>query len=282
MMPIFHIFKNTDGEMDFLHQIKTSLLSYYRTYRFIENHNLWKIFILPAIINLIITVVIVIVSIKTSGYIVELFFENIKPASEDKEILSLVHGLLMVIVRATIFFLYLKIYRYLILITLAPLFAAISSKVQTIATGQKRKACTKMYLMDCTRGIQIALRNFLIEAVLSTIIIVVSFIIAWIIPLAPILILILESWYVGYSFADYRNEHFALSKKESRKQMWTYPGLVLGNGLFFNILILIPIIGVLFAPVFALVSSGLSINHLEKRRELLCSSNQSTLMMADS
>jgi CysZ protein len=268
--------------MDFLYQIKTSVLFYYRSYRFVDNHNLWKIFILPAVINLIISIAIVIVAIRTSGYVAQLVFENMKPPSEDKEVLSLIHGVLMVIVRATIFFLYLKIYRYLILLTMAPLFASISTKIQTIATGQKRKTCTKTYLVDCSRGIQIALRNFLIEATLSTTIIVVSFIIAWLIPLAPVLILMLESWYVGYSFADYRNEHFALSKKESRKQMWTYPGLVLGNGLMFNILILIPIIGLLFAPVFALVSSGLSINHLEKRRELLCTSDQSTLMMADS
>ena len=139
-----------------------------------------------------------------------------------------------------------------------------------------------MYLMDCTRGVEIAFRNFIIEAALSTLIIIISFIIAWIIPLAPILILLLESWYVGYSFADYRNEHFEMSKKESRKLMWEYPGLVLGNGLCFNILLLIPIIGILIAPVFALISSGLSINHLEKRKEILCSSDQSTLMMADS
>jgi len=268
--------------MDFLHQIRTSVLFYWRTYRFIESHELWRLLILPAIINVIISVVIVVVAIKTSGYIVDVFFQNIKPASDDKELLSLVHGLMMVIVRATIFFLYLKIYRYLILISMAPIFASISDKVQVIATGHKRKSCTKMYLLDCTRGMQIAMRNFLIEAALSTLIIVISFIIAWIIPLAPLAILTLESWFVGYSFADYRNEHFDMSKKESRKVIWEYPGLVLGNGLFFNILLLIPIIGVLVAPVFGLVASGLAINHLEKRKEILCNSDQSTHMMAHS
>ncbi len=268
--------------MDFLHQIRTSVLFYWRTYRFIESHELWRLLILPAIINVIISVVIVVVAIKTSGYIVDVFFQNMKPTSHDKEVLSLVHGLMMVIVRATIFFLYLKIYRYLILVSMAPIFASISDKVQVIATGHKRKSCTKMYLLDCTRGMQIALRNFLIEAILSTLIIVISFIIAWIIPLAPLLILMLESWFVGYSFADYRNEHFDMSKKESRKVIWDYPGLVLGNGLFFNILLLIPIVGVLIAPVFGLIASGLAINHLEKRKEILCNSDQSTHMMAHS
>jgi len=268
--------------MDFLHQIKTSIRFYGRAFRFLDNHNLWHLLILPAIINIIISVVIVIVAIRTSGYIVDLFFENLTPASKDQEVLSLVHGLMMVIIRATVFFLYLKIYRYIILISMAPIFASISSKVQIISTGHKRKSCTRMYLMDCTRGMQIAFRNFLIEAILSSFIILIAFVIAWIIPLAPLMILVLESWYVGYSFADYRNEHFEMSKKESRKLIWEYPGLVLGNGLCFNILLLIPIIGVLTAPVFGLIASGLSINHLEKRKEILCNSNQSTLIMADS
>jgi CysZ protein len=269
-------------KMDFLHQIRTSLIFYWRTYRFIESHALWRILILPAIINLFISIVIIIVAIRTSGYIVHLFMENMQFNSPDRSMLKFIEGLLMVIIRAMVFFLYLKIYRYLIIILLAPIFASISSKVQIIATGHSRKACTRTYLMDCSRGIQIGIRNFFIEAVLSAVIIVVSFIISWIIPLAPLLILIIESYFVGYSFTDYRNEHFGLSKKESRKLMNNYPGLVIGSGLFFNIFLLIPIIGVLLAPAFALIASGLAIDHLEKRKQLLCSSDQSTLMMADS
>lgn len=268
--------------MDFLHQIKISLVFYWRAYRFLDSHDLWRLLVLPAIINLIISVVVIVVAIRTSGYIVQFFLANLQFNSQDKDILRLIEGLLMVIIRATVFFLYLKIYRYLIIILLAPIYAYISSKVQTIATGKKRIPCAQMYLMDCTRGIQIGMRNFLLEAVLSTLIILISFILAWIIPLAPLVILLLESYFVGYSFMDYRNEHFGMSKKESRKLIMKYPGLVIGNGFFFNIFLLIPIIGVLFAPVFGLVASGLSIDHLEKRKQLLCNSNQSTLMMADS
>jgi CysZ protein len=264
MKSIFHNFKNTHGKMDFLYQIKTSVLFYYRSYRFVDNHNLWKIFILPAVINLIISIAIVIVAIRTSGYVAQLVFENMKPPSEDKEVLSLIHGVLMVIVRATIFFLYLKIYRYLILLTMAPLFASISTEDTDNCHRPKAEDMHKNLPGGLQQGIQIALRNFLIEATLSTTIIVVSFIIAWLIPLAPVLILMLEAGMWDIRSLIIENEHFALSKKESRKQMWTYPGLVLGNGLMFNILILIPIIGLLFAPVFALVSSGFPSTILKK------------------
>ena len=268
--------------MDFLYQIKISLNFYWRAYRFLDAHDLWRLLVLPAIINLCISVVVVVVAIRSSGYIVHLFFEHLQFSTQNREMLRFLEGLLLIIVRATVFFLYLKVYRYLIIILMAPVFAYISTKVQTILSGPTRKPCARMYLMDCTRGVQIGLRNFMIEAVISTLIIVISFILAWIIPLMPILILLLESFFVGYSFMDYRNEHFGLSKRESHKLIIRYPGLVIGNGLFFNIFLLIPVIGVLFAPVFALIASGLSIDHLEKRKHLLCNSNQSTLIMADS
>jgi CysZ protein len=268
--------------MDFLHQIKTSLVFYWKAFRFLDNHNLWRILVIPAIVNLIISVVIVIIAIKTSGFVVDLFFESIHPENQDEEIFAIVYGLMMVITRGIIFFLYLKVYRYLILISLAPVFASISTKIQTIDSGLKRQNCTRRYLLDCTRGMQIALRNFVIEILLSTVIIVVAFIIAWILPLVPLVILTIESWFVGYAFADYRNEYFGLNKRESRKLIRSYAGLVLGNGAFFNLFLLIPIVGVLFAPVFALVSSGLSINHLEKRKEILCNSKQSTPTMVKS
>ena len=95
-------------------------------------------------------------------------------------------------------------------------------------------------------------------------------------------ILILESYFMGYSMADYRNEYHKLSSKESRKLINNYVGLVIGNGMFFNLFLLIPVIGILAAPVFALIASGLSINYIEKRKSILCNSDQSTLMMAKS
>jgi CysZ protein len=268
--------------MDFLHQIKLSFFFYWRAFRFIVNHNLWKLLIIPAIINLIIAFLIVVFAIKTSSVIVETVLENFQSTSSDRSVHSFIEGLLMVVIRAFVFFFYLKIYRYLALILLAPVFAIISSRVQTIALGPAEKMCTGKFLSDSSRGIKIAFRNFFIEIILSTSIIIISFLIAWIMPLAPVAILLLESYFVGYSMADYRNEYLGIRSGESRKIINSYSGLVIGNGLIFNILILFPLLGVLFAPALALIASGLSINYLEKRKQILCNSDQSTLIMAKS
>jgi len=268
--------------MDFLYQIKISFQSYWRAFRFIDSNNLWRFLIVPAIVNLILSFLIIIFAIKTSRIVVEYVLLNFQITTSDRAIHSFIEGLLMVIIRACVFFLYLKVYRYMALVALAPMFAILSSKVQTIDSGQKKSSCTRKYLLDCSRGIRIALRNFLIEIVLSTLIITISLLIAWVIPIAPIIILLLESYFVGYSMADYRNEYFGIKSRDSRKLINKYFGLTIGNGMLFNFLLLIPLLGALFAPTFALVSSGLSINYLEKRKSVLWNSDQSTLMMAKS
>ena len=268
--------------MDFLYQVKISFRTYQRTFRFIDTHNLWKLLVIPALINLILAFLIIIFAIKTSRVVVEYVLLNFQITTSDMSIHSFIEGLLMVIIRACVFFLYLKIYRYMMLIALAPSFAILSSKVQTIDSGHPKASCASKYLLDCSRGIKIALRNFVIEIVLSTLIIAISLVIAWVIPLAPIAILLLESYFMGYSMADYRNEYYGLKSRESRKLINNYFGLVLGNGFLFNLLLLIPLLGILFAPTFALVSSGLSINYLEKRKSIICNSDQSTLLMAKS
>ncbi len=268
--------------MDFLHQIKTSLVFYWRAYSFVDAHDLYRLLILPAIITLFITTIIVVLAIRTSGIISNEFLTHLQFNNQDKDSLKIIEGLLIITIRAIVFFLYLKIYRFLILFLLAPVFASISNKIQTIATGKIRKPCTRMYLIDCSRGMKIALRNFLLEVIISTIIILVALITPWLIPIAPLLVLGVESYFTGYALTDYRNEHFGLSEKKSRKLMHQYLGLIIGNGLFFNILLLIPIIGTLLTPAFALIASGLAIDHLEKRKQILCSSDQSTLMMEKS
>ena len=268
--------------MDFLHQIKLSFSFYWRTFRFIDNNNLWKLLIIPALINLIITFLIVVLAIKSSGIIVSYVLDNIQLTSSDQVMHVFFEGALMVIIRAFVFFLYLKAYRYLALVFLAPMFSFISSKVQLIDTGEAKTLCTSKYLLGCSRGIRIAIRNFFIEITLSTVIILISVVLAWIIPLAPLVILLLESYFMGYSMADYRNEYYGISSKKSRKLINKNLGLVLGNGFFFNLFLLIPVLGVLLAPSFALISSGLSINYLEKRKRILCNSDQSTLTMAES
>ena len=80
--------------MDFLHQIKLSFIFYWRSFRFIDSNDLWKLLIIPSIISLLIAFVIIVFAIKTSGVIVELFMTNFQATSPDKTFHSFIEGLL--------------------------------------------------------------------------------------------------------------------------------------------------------------------------------------------
>jgi CysZ protein len=268
--------------MDFLQQIKLAFQFYWRAFKFIDANNLWKMLIVPAVINLILAVLFIVFAVKTSRFIVEFVFENIRLNASDISVYSLIEGLMLVVIRAVVFFLYLKVYRYTVLLALAPLFVGISFKVNTIDSGQPVPSRAAEYLRESTGGIKIALRNFLIEVLISTLLIAVSMVLAWILPLVPIVILVLESYFTGNSLAYYRNAYFRLKSKENKKIINSYSGLIIGNGLCFNLLLLIPLLGFLFVPVLALVALGLSVNYAEKRKSVLWNSNQSTLITAES
>ena len=79
-------------------------------------------------------------------------------------------------------------------------------------------------------------------------------------PAFVLLVFILESFFFGASMLDYRNEYFQLSVKSSFNEIFKHKGLVLGNGLALNLFILIPFVGVLFAPSFALIAAGIHAN----------------------
>jgi len=266
--------------MDFLYQIKLSFSFYLRAVRFVDQKKIWNLLIIPAIVNLIIAILIVIFALKTSAIVIEYIVLNFTSTDQDQSVSKFVEGMLLIVVRAIVFFLYLKVYRYTLLIFLAPSFAFISSKIQMMDSGISNTLCTRDYLAFCSRGMKIAIRNFLIEVFASTVIIIISILMTWVIPIIPLVILVIEGYFMGFSMADYRNEYHKMTIKESTSKIHGYLGLILGNGVLFNIFLIVPVVGVLFAPAIALIASGLSINYVEKRKHILCNSNQSTLIMA--
>ncbi len=203
--------------MDFTHEIQLAFRHYWRAFRFIEKKNLWTFLILPALLNLLIALIISFFAIKSSGQLVALFMKNLHFASSNNGFHRFLESVILLILRGMVLFMYLKIYRYLVLILVAPILAFISEKVQSLDLGIEEHIQPKQYFNEFTRGMRIAIRNFFFEILFTVLILFVTFLITWLVPLAPILILIVESYYMGYAMMDYRNEFLKMSAKESRK-----------------------------------------------------------------
>ncbi|HIN39859.1 MAG TPA: EI24 domain-containing protein, partial [Flavobacteriales bacterium] len=82
-------------------------------------------------------------------------------------------------------------------------------------------------------------------------------ILGWI---SPVLMLIVEFFFYGFSMIDYSNERMKLSVKESTKYIYSNKGLAIANGGMFYLLLLIPVVGLLIAPSYGVVAATIATN----------------------
>jgi CysZ protein len=77
--------------------------------------------------------------------------------------------------------------------------------------------------------------------------------------LTAFLVLIIECYYYGFSMVDYSLERKKMSASQSRLFISTHKGLAIGNGMVFYIFHIIPIVGWVLAPSYAVVAATLSL-----------------------
>jgi len=106
-----------------------------------------------------------------------------------------------------------------------------------------------------------ALRNTFWQLIYIIAIIFVSLIpvIGWI---TPILAVIIECYYYGFSMLDYTCERNGMNKQKSIDYISTHKGLAIGNGIVFYLMHLLPVIGWVLAPAYAVVAATISLHEM--------------------
>ena len=122
-------------------------------------------------------------------------------------------------------------------------------------------------LKDIIRGIRIALRNTVWQTVYMLSILVLGLVpvIGWV---TPLLALLIECYYYGFSMLDYSMERHKKNTAESVAFIGTRKGLAIGNGIGFYFLHVLPIIGWVLAPAYAVVAATLSLSKNFKEQDL--------------
>ena len=160
---------------------------------------------------------------------------------------------------------YFSLFKYIWLIFGSPIFAYLSEKTEAILEGKTTPFNFSQLLKDVVRGVRIALRNTLWQSVYLIAFTILSFIpvIGWIVPVFALLV---ECYYYGFSMLDYSMERQHLNASESIHFIGRRKGLAIANGLMFYLMHLVPVIGWLFAPSYAVIAATLSIYN-EKNRD---------------
>ena len=165
-----------------------------------------------------------------------------------------------IMVRLILVLFYFSLFKYLFLIVGSPLFAYLSEKTESIIEGKDYPFNLKQLLKDVIRGVKLALRNTLWQTVYTVSLLILSFfpVVGWI---TPLITLFIECYYYGFSMLDYSCERHKLSPSESITYIGNHKGLAIGNGMVFYLMHLVPVIGWVLAPSYAVVAATISVYH---------------------
>ena len=242
-----------------LKEIITAIQAYSHTHRFIIRNRLWKWILIPGLIYTLLFCAGIYLFAVSSHSAIEFMLQKSGIAAWIKNSwLSFLLIFAQIILNLILLLFYFSLFKYLFLIIGSPLFAYLSEKTESIIEGKEFPFSFKQLLKDILRGIKLALRNMLWQTVYTLSILILSFIpvIGWV---TPLLALIIECYYLGFSMLDYSCERNKLSTSQSIGLIGRHKGLAIGNGIVFYLMHFIPVLGWLFAPSYAVIAATISL-----------------------
>ncbi len=146
-----------------------------------------------------------------------------------------------------------SLFKYATLILLSPFLSFLSEKVEQEEKGIETPFSLAQVLHDLIRALQINVLNFLKEMGLTLALAIFAFI-----PilglLSPLILLLVQSYFLGYGLMDYNAERWRFSFKETEGWMRKNRAAVTTVGLLFYGLFLIPVFGWIFAPAWSVIA----------------------------
>jgi len=178
--------------------------------------------------------------------------------TEHSEWLSFLLVMTGMMMRLVLFLFYFALFKYLILILGSPVFAYLSEKTEAILEGKEYSFNGPSIRKDCARSIRLDLRNagwqslYLLALLLMAMIPVVG----WI---TPVIALLMECYYFGFSMLDYSYARARLTPSQSIRFTGAHKGLAIGNGFLFYIMHLL----IVLAPAYAVIAATLSVHKMK-------------------
>lgn len=251
-----------------LKEIIISVQSYIQAHHFIRKHKLWKWIIVPGIVYALLFMISMYFFGKTSSLFID--WLNHKTGLSNW-IASMNSGLLhfLLTLSGLIFWLiqmllYFSLFKYVILIIGSPIFAYLSEKTEAIIAGRELRFRLKEVREDMNRGIRIAARNAFWQTVYTLSILLLSIIpvVGW---ATPMMAVVNECFYYGFSMVDYNNARRNMGVTNSIYYINHHKGLAIGNGLLFYLMHLIPFLGWVLAPAYAIIAATLSMHTIQEK-----------------
>ena len=228
------------------------LKAYLEAYQVISRLKLWRFFMIPMLISVLIFLNIVLVSISFSDEI-GLYISSFWSWDFGKETINTVSMILGGIILISIG---LILFKHLFMILSAPFMGPISKKIEDDFTGVTSQTQVSSPLTLMFRSIKISSRNLFRELLLSIPILILG-LIPFIGFFSLFLLFLMQAYFAGFGNMDYTLErHFSYQK--SIQFVKANKGIAIGNGLVFMLFLLIPFVGVIFIIPFSVTSATIA------------------------
>ena len=251
-----------------LKEIIIAIQAYGKAHRFISRHKLWRWIIIPGILYMLLFVCSMYLFWHTATNAVA-YLNNITGLRAWLERmnsgwLSFLVSFGELILTLLLLLFYFSLFKYLWLIIGSPLFAWLSEKTEALIEERNYPFNIGQFLKDMWRGIRLAIRNTLWQTVYTVAVVILGLVpvVGW---AAPVLAVFIECYYYGFSMLDYSCERHNLSPAESINYVGAHKGLAIGNGIVFYLMHLLPVIGWVLAPAYAVVAATLSLHRIKNQ-----------------
>ncbi len=245
-----------------LKEIFNGLRSYKSAHRVIVKLNLWPLMSVPGILSCAYIILLIVFG--------AVYLDDMARYINANQMPEIIQGaVITVIVDVMLWFLLLAIgymtYRQIILILFSSILAYISETVECKVYNEASVPFTlTFFFKDIVRSVIINTRSLALMFVMT--------LLAWLLVLvpligaiiSPVLILGIQAYFSGTGLIDYTLERKRFSVRESIQYASEHRSNVIGLGLGFMLLLLIPIIGWFMAPGYGAVASTMAT--LEKVR----------------
>ncbi len=245
-----------------LKEIVIAFQSWDEARRFIRQNKIIKWIIGPGIIYTLLFIAGMFIFWNSSNQVVSWVSSQLRIESwlqqERNEWLSFLFLMTGMMLRLILVLFYFSFFKYIILIIGSPVFAYLSEKTEALIEGKEHRFYWIEIRKDCFRNIKLALRNcgwqtiYLIALILLSLIPVVG----WI---TPVIALLMECYYFGFSMHDYSYARINLSPAQSIAFTSRHKGLSIGNGLLFYLMHLL----IILAPAYAIIAATLSVHKVK-------------------
>ncbi|PKR80492.1 hypothetical protein CW751_08940 [Brumimicrobium salinarum] len=157
------------------------------------------------------------------------------------------------------------IYQFTIITLLSPFNTLLSQRVETTETGRDFPDGWTKFFKDILRTLGVIIFGGLLYFSCY----LLWSIIAWLFGLtilSPFVALVLLSFFTGFNSYDYSLERHNISVINSWKYAFQHPLQMIFTGLIFTILLYIPFIGVVLAPVILTMVGTINFLELQKKK----------------